>query len=47
MNASETPTWQRVLIWALWVAATLVAVVLLFEVVFPWFEVTYYNPTIS
>lgn len=47
MSASETPTWQRMVVWILWIAAGLAVVALLFEVVFPWFEVNYYNPTIS
>lgn len=33
--------------WLLWAVLAVVVLVVLFEVVFPWFESNYYNPTIG
>lgn len=38
---------RRWLRWLVLAVLAVAAVVLLFQVVFPWFEVAYYNPTIS
>ena len=44
---SDATTGRRILRWLALVVLAAVVVVVLFEVVFPWFEVTYYNPTIG
>lgn len=47
MSGSSTSSWRRLARWALWFVLAVAVVAVLFEVVFPWFEVTYYNPTLG
>jgi hypothetical protein len=44
---SRRSTGARVVRWLVLAVLAAIAVVVLFEVVFPWFEVNYYDPSIG